>query len=700
MSVEDAAATVFSADHDAAAALLHMRAQGVSVLMQLQPAGLPVILHWGADLGDLDGLSAEALLAAFSPTSLDPVPSRMSSLLPESSAGWNSRAALAGSHDGHTSAASFTRSHVRLISDTPVSPGLTEVGADTVIIEAADPVNGLGLDLAVQLTGHGLVRCRAGVTNKNIANYRLEGLELFLPVSDLATHRVEFDGPVPSTVALRSGSWSVDHGVFDDRPAHLTLAEAATGFRRGQAWQVHVAFSGAVRHRVERTAYGRTYLGGGELLQAGEIVLGLNEAYHSPWVVWTWGAGLDATAARLHQHLRADAPRDNCVIFDAGAPAFAHHDRQAMLSLAEYAAAVGAETFLVDIDWCTRMGLDPYADSAGPAGTASPDDLDGLLARIRDFDLEVGFAVELAAVEADSAIARDHPDWLLTLERAGMTRQVLDLSVRPAMAYVWERLTKLLDRHHVSLLSWSITHGAHRPGATATQHTSTLAAYRLLDALRERYPHLTIQTTSLDLAMATRAVGADLTGDSTGRHADFAGLVQLLPPGLVWQPAFDEPDEPTSSAYRAVSAFFGRLGLDIDLRKQAAGSLRSIHRWLTLHKRFRSLLHSGSTVRSDDNDRGFICHGVVADDRDEAIFALVWLERALVSRRVRIEGLDPATSYRIEAIAARPGEAQTLTPSWAAGAPVLTGQTLSAAGVPLPPARRGSALLLHLESIS
>ena len=32
-----------------------------------------------------------------------------------------------------------------------------------------------------------------------------------------------------------------------------------------------------------------------------------------------------------------------------------------------------------------------------------------------------------------------------------------------------------------------------------------------------------IQTTSLDLAMAARAVGADKSGDSTARHADFAG---------------------------------------------------------------------------------------------------------------------------------------------------------------------------------
>jgi alpha-galactosidase len=371
-----------------------------------------------------------------------------------------------------------------------------------------------------------------------------------------------------------------------------------------------------------------------------------------------------------------------------------------MVSLAEYAAAVGAEIFLLDIGWCSRVGLDPYADSAGLTNTGSSAGLDGLLMRIRNLDLEIGFAVELDLVDPDSTIARDHPEWLLTVERDGMTQQVLDLSVRPAMVYLWERLTKLLDRHHVSLLNWSLAHGAHRQGATATQHTSTLAVYRLLDALHERYPQLTVQTTSIDLAIAGRAVGADPAADSTARHADFAGLVQMLPPGLVWQPALDEPDDATSSAYRAISAFFGRLGLGIDLRKQPPGNLRAIHRWLTLYKRFRALLHSGITVRSDESDRGFAAHGVVADDRSEALFALVWLERALNSRRVRIDGLDLATLYRIEVIGARPGEAQSVTPSWASGAPALTGRALGAAGIPLPPARRGSALLLHLQSVA
>src|SRR4029450_1241854 len=100
---------------------------------------------------------------------------------------------------------------------------------------------------------------------------------------------------------------------------------------------------------------------------------------------------------------------------------------------------------------------------------------------------------------------------------------------------------------------------------------------------------------------------------------------RLRRPGRVGQPALAEPDEATSTAYRAVSAFFGRLGLGIDLRNQAAVNLRAIHRWLALHKRFRALLHSGTTVRSDESDRGFFAHGVVADHREEALVALLCL---------------------------------------------------------------------------
>jgi hypothetical protein len=101
------------------------------------------------------------------------------------------------------------------------------------------------------------------------------------------------------------------------------------------------------------------------------------------------GDGLDVAAARLHRHLEPEALRDNHIIFDAGARPLLTMI-EAMLTLAEAAAScrdLSARCRLV----LTR-GSDPYADSAGGAAGGSPGDLDGLLARISDFDLEIGFA--------------------------------------------------------------------------------------------------------------------------------------------------------------------------------------------------------------------------------------------------------------------------------------------------------------------
>ena len=60
--------------------VLHLRAAGVSLVLDLA-AGLPRVLHWGADLGDLPGAALDALrLAARSaPAASTTTPSRMSS---------------------------------------------------------------------------------------------------------------------------------------------------------------------------------------------------------------------------------------------------------------------------------------------------------------------------------------------------------------------------------------------------------------------------------------------------------------------------------------------------------------------------------------------------------------------------------------------------------------------------------------------
>ena len=254
---------------------LHLRSGGVSLLLALSSAGPPRVLHWGPDLGSSPVRPPPGRWPRWSRTAgwrRRRIGGPRDAIIPEPSAHWRSSPGLSGAHDNRPTHPRFTAVSARLVSDTPLGPGLTEVGADTLIIEADDPAADLALDLALQLTETGLVRGRAGVTNRAGTRYRLDGLSLFLPVGEAATHSIELDGSPVSAVPMRTGGLTLTH--HDGRPEQLVLGQPWAGFRRGQVWQVHVAFSGPVSHRAELTTGGRTYLGGGELLAAGEVTLG------------------------------------------------------------------------------------------------------------------------------------------------------------------------------------------------------------------------------------------------------------------------------------------------------------------------------------------------------------------------------------------------------------------------------------------
>src|SRR3712207_4457385 len=87
-------------------AWIHLRSAGVSLLLHVPSTGLPVVRHWGADLGCLEGpdaaASLEALLGDRSGTSYAVVPG-------SAEAG---RLGLRGSHDGQSTRPTLDRKSV------------------------------------------------------------------------------------------------------------------------------------------------------------------------------------------------------------------------------------------------------------------------------------------------------------------------------------------------------------------------------------------------------------------------------------------------------------------------------------------------------------------------------------------------------------------------------------------------------------
>ena len=98
----------------------------------------------------------------------------------------------------------------------------------------------------------------------------------------------------------------------------VVLGTPGFSTRTGTVLGVHVAWSGNSSLRVERSPDLGTTLGGGELLQSGEVVLGDGESYATPWVVFGGSdEGLDGLAAAFHTYERSlrrapGAPSPSC----------------------------------------------------------------------------------------------------------------------------------------------------------------------------------------------------------------------------------------------------------------------------------------------------------------------------------------------------------------------------------------------------
>ncbi|HEY9379203.1 MAG TPA: hypothetical protein VIQ02_19160, partial [Jiangellaceae bacterium] len=78
--------------------VVQLRAAGVGVVLDCQGPGLPEVLHWGADLGELSAAQLETIALASAPllraTSFG-MPRRVS-LLPEHANGWAGLPGLRG----------------------------------------------------------------------------------------------------------------------------------------------------------------------------------------------------------------------------------------------------------------------------------------------------------------------------------------------------------------------------------------------------------------------------------------------------------------------------------------------------------------------------------------------------------------------------------------------------------------------------
>ncbi|MEO5851093.1 MAG: alpha-galactosidase, partial [Nocardioides sp.] len=496
------------------------------------------------------------------------------------------------------------------------------------------------------------------------------------------------------------------------------------GFRHGQVWAVHTAWSGNHVVYAERVLSGLRVLGGGEVLLPGEVVLGPGESYTSPWLLATYGAGLDAVAAAFHRHVRARpthprSPRP--VVLNTWEAVYFDHDLDQLVGLAELGAKVGAERFVLDDGWF----LGRRDDTAGlgdwrvdPA--VWPLGLAPLVVAVRELGMDFGLWFEPEMVNEDSDVARAHPDWILApggrLPLAARNQQVLNLTIPEAWTFVLESMSTLIGELGVAYVKWDHNRDLVEAGERSTGeprvHAQTLAVYELMDELKRRHPGLEIESCSsgggrvdLEVLQHTDRVWASDCIDALERQRIQRWTGQLLPPELVGShvgaPTAHTTHRTHALAFRAATAVFGHFGIEWDLRTASAGELDELAAWVSLYKEERELLHHGTTVRADHADVAHWLHGVVSEDRRRGLFAFVALDTAVAAQpgRLRLVGLDPSLSYRLDPVHLSAGamvRTRSGEPRWWTEPTTVLGEVLESVGLQGPMLYPEQALLFRV----
>jgi len=706
--------------------LLHLRAAGVSLLLETAGGGLPRVLHWGADLGaDLvaDDQVTLATTPGTVPAGLDaPV---VAQVLAQHATGWPGRPGLAAHREGKDWSPLFVTSDV--VVDRP------DGGGGRVEVSASDVIARLAVRMTVELTGQGLVRYAAELTNEHPSQaLAVDGLVLSLPVPPRASEVLDLTGRWSRERSPQRHAMPVGSHVRDirrgrtghDSPTLLCLGEPGFGFRSGEVWAAHVAWSGNQRTYAERLPDATTVLGGGELLLPGEVRLLPHERYRTPWMVYSYGRGLDEVSARVHRWLRARdghprAPRP--VVLNTWEAVYFDHDLDTLTRLADTAAQAGVERFVLDDGWF-RGRRD---DTAGLGDWTVdpevwPEGLHPLARHVESLGMQLGLWVEPEMVNVDSDVARAHPEWLMAtggrLPVQGRHQQVLDLGQAAAYDHVRRHLESLLDEYPIGYLKWDhnreLVDAGHSPHGEPGVHAQTLALYRMIDELRASHPGLEIESCSsgggridLEILQRTDRVWTSDCNDALERQQIQRWTSLLVPLEMlgahVGPPVSHTTGRRHVLSFRAATALLGHFGIEWDIAAASDGDRTELAAWIELYRRLRPLLHSGDLVRGDHPDPAWLVSGVVSPEGSKGVFCLAAVATSVHSPpgRVLLPGLVHDADYEVTLPAPGGLPAGVAYPPWVTEAPlVLPGSILGLVGLQLPALWPEQALVVEVTA--
>jgi alpha-galactosidase len=559
-----------------------------------------------------------------------------------------------------------------------------EAEGAALAIHLSDAGQHLAVTLHVRELGGGLFTQHLSLRNTGAARLHLERAlsgSFHLPIRDTYVlqylagrwgdeFRKERHPMEPGVLVRESRRIIPSHGGVPSFAADEGNATEETG----KVWFGALEWSGNWKLLAEKTMDGRHI-----------VHLGLNdhdfgwdldpgEEFATPELVFGFtNGGHGAVSRAFHDHVRAIAPRPGYtppVVYNSWYATLFDVDEAGQTALADIAAAMGVEMFVMDDGWFSGR----VKDTAGlgdwwPDKTKFPNGLKPLADAVHSRGMKFGLWIEPEMVNPDSDLYRAHPDWILHYpdrERSLLRNQsILNLARTDVQDYLIGIFDKLLTETPIDFVKWDMNRSVSEagwPGAPRDPREVWVryvqGLYRLWGELRRRHPAVIWENCAggggrVDLGMMA-LTEQSWTSDNTLPSARLEiqdGYSQLFPAATMAAWVTDEEKAAYSLDFRFHVSMAGALGVGGNLLAWSGAERETARRHVERYKQIRPLVAHGDLYRlRSPQDSPVSALSYVAKDKSAAVVFAYRLRPGRILREVTIPlaGLDPDARYGIE----------------------------------------------------
>lgn len=334
--------------------------------------------------------------------------------------------------------------------------------------------------------------------------------------------------------------------------------------------------------------------------------------------------------------------------------------------LAEKAAQIGAELFVMDDGWFGKRNDDFAGLGDWDINPQKfPNGLTPLIDRVKELGMKFGIWIEPEMVNKDSDLYRSHPEWVYRYETReileGRNQIMLDMTNPEVVAYLTDTIDKLLSENDIAYIKWDMNRSISECASACHDsldyksiwYRHTQGFYDMIRALRNRHPNVEFEACAsgggrVDYG-AMQYFDEFWTSDNTDaldRLSIQEGYSYLYP--IKYMRAWVTDKHRASLSFRTHCSMCGSLGIGMNLNSASPAELEQLRTMILRYKEIRPIVQFGELYRLKSLKQDEIQAVQYVLGEESVFFAFLPQQFRCKSHfLVKLRGLDENAMYRI-----------------------------------------------------